>query len=608
MYDIAYQFDADPFRLSPDHRFSFRHKSYARSKANLDYALTRGEGFVMITGSPGSGKTTLLNDVLANADKTNRAMARIVTTQLDDKDLLRMVAFSFKLNMQNLDKASILHHLEKFLVKQYQLHRHSLLIIDEAQDLDKTALEEIRLLTNLQIDGNSLLQVFLVGQNNLLGMIQDPKMEQLHQRLIASSHLEPMKVEETEIYVIHRLRMAGWKSDPLISRGALRRIHIFSRGVPRIVNQLCSRFLLYGSVENKHKLDSRDVQEVITELCNEHLAPMTDNISAGILFNDCSLAEEENSLEQYDQEFLDSTAFSDKQTPNEPQEQNLKTSNVHHISNFIPAASERRDVTRMAESKKETNPNNQVSPKPYDAPAQINPQEIDDTNNVPSSSSKIDDKKVTQATTNRHTADRSPNRQPYAFAGFLVALLFGLLILAFPEPAGKLTAELNSKSISVKDSSHQSNQLKQNKKMDLVSIQNNIKDSLINNAVHFTQIKQGVFKLQLNVDHQFSWGNAIMSHALQTKLGYLANAMRDQPQAVIHIIGHTDPTGSQGRNNLLSKLRAKVVANYLVMQGIPQHRLTTDGRGSSELVNTANPTVNRRVDLLIETIKPTSTT
>jgi outer membrane protein OmpA-like peptidoglycan-associated protein len=435
-------------------------------------------------------------------------------------------------------------------------------------------------------------------------MIQDPTMEQLHQRLIASSHLDPMKAKETETYVIHRLRTAGWKQDPLISRGALRRIHIFSRGVPRIVNQLCSRFLLYGSVENKHKLDSHDVQEVITELCNEHLAPMTDNISAGILFNDCALAEEENFLEQYDQEFLDSTAFSDKQIPNEPQEQHLKTSNVHHISNFIPAASERRDVMRMAESKKETNPNNQVSSLFYGASTHKNPLERDDKNRIPYSSNKADDKRVFQETKTRHIA----NRQPYAFAGFLVALLFGIFILAFPEPAGKQAAVLNNVLISEKDSNHQPNKLKQNKALDLASIQNKIRDSLIKNAVHFTQTKQGVFKLQLNVDHQFSWGNAIMSHALQTKLGYLANAMRNQPQAVIHIIGHADPTGSQGRNNLLSKLRAKVVANYLVMQGIPQRRLTTDGRGSRELINANNPTVNRRVDFLIETIKPTSAT
>ena len=601
MYDIAYQFDADPFRLSPDHRFCFRHRSYAKSKAYLDYALTRGEGFVMITGSPGSGKTTLLNDVLSNADNTNRAMARIVTTQLDDKDLLRMVAFSFKLDMHNLDKASILHHLEKFLVKQYQLHRHSLLIIDEAQDLDKTALEEIRLLTNLQIDGNSLLQVFLVGQNNLMDMILDPTMEQLHQRLIASSHLEAMKAEETEIYVLHRLRMAGWKQDPLISRGALRRIHIFSRGVPRIVNQLCSRFLLYGSVENKHKLDSHDVQEVITELCNEHLAPVTGDQFPGSLFNDNSPAEEMASLEQYDQEFLDSTAFSNKKMPNKPLDQHPNASNVHHIFHAGLDASERRDVMREPESKKETKLNSQVSSISYDPSTHINTLEIDDTNRIPSSSGKTDDKRASQ---NR----RVKKRQPYALAGFLVVLFFGIFILAFPESTGKQVAELNNKLTSGKDSSHQSGQLKQNEKLDLVSIQNNIKDSLIKNAVHFTQTKQGVYKLQLNVDEQFSWGNAIMSHALQTKLGYLAEAMRDQPQAVIHIIGHTDPTGSQGRNNLLSKLRAKVVANYLVLQGIPQHRLTTDGRGSSELVNTTNPPVNRRVDLLIEIIKPTIVT
>jgi len=342
MYAEAYHLNADPFRLSPDHRFCFLHKSYATSRAYLDYALTRGEGFVMITGSPGSGKTTLLNDVLTNADKTNSAIARIVTTQLDANDLLRMVAFSFKLNTQSLDKASILHHLENFLLKQYQLRRHTLLVIDEAQDLDKTALEEVRLLTNLQIDGNSLLQVFLVGQNNLLEMMQDPAMEQLHQRLIASSHLEPMKVEETETYVIHRLRMAGWRRDPLISRGALRRIHIFSRGIPRIVNQLCSRFLLYGSVEDKHKLDSHDVQEVIKELCHEHMAPLMGNQSPDLLFNDNSPTEETALLEQYDQEYLDSTAFSDKKTPNKPLEQYIKSSNVRHITQPKPTKTEKQ--------------------------------------------------------------------------------------------------------------------------------------------------------------------------------------------------------------------------------------------------------------------------
>lgn len=604
MYELAYHLNADPFRLSPDHRFCFRHKSYSRNKAYLDYALNRGEGFVMITGAPGSGKTTLLNDVLTNADKTNTAMARIVTTQLDANDLLRMVAFSFKLNTQSLDKASILHYLEIFLIKQYQQRRHSLLVIDEAQDLDKTALEEIRLLTNLQIDGRSLLQVFLVGQNALLDMIQDPTMEQLHQRLIASSHLESMKAEETEIYVIHRLRKAGWRRDPLISRGALRRIHIFSRGVPRIVNQLCSRFLLYGSVENKHRLDSNDVQEVIKELCHEHLAPITGEQSPEEFFNNESFKVEATSVKQYDQEYLDSTAFCDEQTAIKPLDKNIKSSKVQDIHQFTPNTSEKGiDVIRMSKSNKEKKPISPPSSRSR-VPIRIKSEENNDIKRASSLSDEEDGKRAAQAYNSRHFERRPPLQQPYALTGFLMLLLISIIVFAYPDPAGKQDTTLDTKQIPEKVSSHQPALVLQNKKIDMTSIRHAIEKSLTSHALSFTQTKQGFFKLQLNIDDQFSWGSSIMSHTLQSKLGYLARVMHDQPQAVIHIIGHSDPTGSQARNNTLSKLRAKVVANYLVLQGIPQHRLTTDGRGSRELVNKANPPVNRRVDLLIETVIP----
>lgn len=583
MYDLAYNFDADPFRLSPDHRFCFRHKSYSRSKAYLDYALKRGEGFVMITGSPGSGKTTLLNDVLTNADTTNRAMARIVTTQLDANNLLRMVAFSFKLDTQRIDKASILYHLEEFLVRQHKQHRHSLLVIDEAQDLDKTALEEIRLLTNLQIDGNSLLQVFLVGQNNLLDMIQDPTMEQLHQRMIASSHLEPMAVEETETYVIHRLRTAGWRSDPLISRGALRRIHIFSRGIPRIVNQLCSRFLLYGSVEDKHKLDSHDTDIVIKELCHEHLAPITDNLSSENLFSNKQFTEEEDSIERYDHVFLDSTAFGHKHISKPPRKEHQNNPKIQHISHARPVPSKPAPSIKSETTARKVENNEIAKPKTQEAP--ISPA---DTNDV----------QVTNTADQRQIRTRRPVHRPYAASGFLLLLLVGMIILVYPEPSGKQAAPLN-----VLDNSKN-----KDKEVSLVSDQNNIETNLSRQAIQYTQSKKGTFNLQLDVEDQFSWGSAIMSHTLQSKLASLASIMRDQPQSIIHIIGHCDPTGSQARNNVLSKLRAKVVANYLVLQGIPQHRLTTEGRGSSQQVKETNPQANRRVELVIETLNPGNTT
>ena len=188
-------------------------------------------------------------------------------------------------------------------------------------------------------------------------------------------------------------------------------------------------------------------------------------------------------------------------------------------------------------------------------------------------------------------------------------MLLGIVIMIFPEPNVKQAAPLTNTQIPENPenpSIPEPSRIEQTEKVNQVSIQHNIEKSLTKHALNFTQIKQGIYNLQLSVDEQFSWGSAIMSHALQSKLTYIARALIDQPQAVIHITGHSDPTGSQERNIILSKLRAKVVANFLVLQGIPQHRLTTNGRGSSEPVSTDNPPVNRRVDLLIETMIPIS--
>ena len=305
MYDIAYQLNSDPFRLSPDHRFCFNHRSYAKNKTYLEYALQRSEGFVMITGSPGSGKTTLLNDVLENAHRRDKVTARIVTTQLNADDLLRMVAFAFKIKIDGLDKAGVIQALENFLIEQFHRKKNGLLVIDEAQDLDKQALEEMRLLTNFQYKDHPLLQVFLVGQNNLLELVQDPAMAQLHQRMIASSQMEPMNYEETGSYIMHRLHITGWHHDPMITRGALKQIFLFSRGVPRIVNQFCSRFLLYGAVEKKHRLDSHDAQEVINELTQEHLVPVLDSSVLSVPPNEDYLDENNEEIETLDEQYMD---------------------------------------------------------------------------------------------------------------------------------------------------------------------------------------------------------------------------------------------------------------------------------------------------------------
>jgi len=275
MYEVFYDFKAEPFRLSPDHRFCYEHKSYAKARAYMAYAFKRAEGFVMITGRPGTGKTTLIGELVESLSKDRVYTANLVCTQLQADDLLKTVAFSFGIASTGVDKADMLQRLTVLLHRWHREGRRALLIVDEAQDLSTSAMEELRLLTNIQIGGQPLLQIFLLGQPELRDLILSPAMEQVHQRIVAASHIEGLGVEETEAYVVHRLAVVGWRGDPAIDRGIFPLIHKFSEGVPRRINLICSRLFLLGSVEQRHDIRVEDVRVVITELQAENLAAGT---------------------------------------------------------------------------------------------------------------------------------------------------------------------------------------------------------------------------------------------------------------------------------------------------------------------------------------------
>jgi putative secretion ATPase (PEP-CTERM system associated) len=278
MYEHFYHLKAEPFRLSPDHRFCFNHQSYAKAKAYMQYAFERAEGFVMVTGRPGTGKSTLVNDLVDTLSSSGAKVAKLVSTQLEASDLLRMVAHAFGLQTEKLDKATILQRLDKLLMSHQNDGRRALLIIDEAQDLSTSALEELRLLTNLQLNNQPLLQIFLLGQEELRALVQGPGMEQVHQRLVAACHLEQLKEDETKAYIIHRLEQVGWQGDPAISNAIYPVIYRFSAGIPRRINQVCSRLFLHGGIEGSNKLGVEDIKIVIGELQQEQLA-FSDTVS-----------------------------------------------------------------------------------------------------------------------------------------------------------------------------------------------------------------------------------------------------------------------------------------------------------------------------------------
>lgn len=273
-YESFYSLPEDPFRLTPDRRFRFLSQTHSKAWAYLRYALEQGEGFVLITGGPGTGKTTLVEGLLSEIAVSGVMATRVTGNELDPTGFLRHIAYSYGLEGEHWDKATLLHRIEQYLLQQWRIGRRVLLIVDEAQGLSPQALEELRLLSDLQTNAGALLQVFLLGQERLQTMICSPDMDQFRQRVIANCLLEPLDLPATRSYIRHRLLRAGWAGRPELSARAIVSIYEASGGVPRHINKVCSRLLLHGGNEKKDRLDEDDVMAAVGELREEHLTPL----------------------------------------------------------------------------------------------------------------------------------------------------------------------------------------------------------------------------------------------------------------------------------------------------------------------------------------------
>lgn len=277
MYEQYYGLSAKPFRLRPDPHFFYGSKGHKRAMAYLEYGLSQGEGFIVITGEVGAGKTTLVRNLFNNLPTEQIVAAHIVNTHLDSDDTLRMVVAAFGLPYENASKTDLLTRLELFLREADAAGQRALLVVDEAQNLTARTVEELRMLSNFQTDDKCLLQTFLIGQPEFRQTLHSPTMSQLRQRVIASYHLGPMDADETRAYIEHRLRTVGWNNDPSFSDDAYAAIHEHSGGIPRKVNTLCDRLLLMGFLEEMHTFTADDVNTVISDIADEFQAPANDN-------------------------------------------------------------------------------------------------------------------------------------------------------------------------------------------------------------------------------------------------------------------------------------------------------------------------------------------
>lgn len=266
MYESYYGFNERPFQLSPDPRFFFATKHHQRALSYLQYGLDQKEGFIVITGPIGTGKTTIARNLMANISDADIVAAQLVTTKLNPEELLELVIAEFNIAYDGNSKAEMLTAIEKFLIMLSEQGKRALLLVDEAQNLPAETVEELRMLSNFQLDNQPLIQSFLLGQEELKAIIQAPNMEQFRQRIIASAHLKPLSVEEVKNYINHRIHQAGYEKEDLFSDQAFTLIHEKTLGVPRKINIFVDRILLFGFLEELESIDEQAILSVAEEM------------------------------------------------------------------------------------------------------------------------------------------------------------------------------------------------------------------------------------------------------------------------------------------------------------------------------------------------------
>ena len=265
MYERFYELRERPFALSPDPDYLYPSRVHREALNYLRYGLESHAGFIVITGEIGSGKTTLLQTVLRGLDGQT-TVARLVNTMLEPREVLETIMIDLGLDPAGRSKPLLLRDLSQYLVDQRLAGRMVLVVIDEAQNLSLGALEELRMLSNLETEKSKLLQIVLVGQPNLRDKLGAPELEQLRQRITVSYHLEPLDATETANYINHRLKRAALGAPMEFARDVTDAIHARSRGVPRIVNVICDAALVFGYAEDRRQVDTDLIQEVLAEL------------------------------------------------------------------------------------------------------------------------------------------------------------------------------------------------------------------------------------------------------------------------------------------------------------------------------------------------------
>ncbi len=267
MYENYFGFKEKPFKLVPNPDYLFLSKSHEEALAHLNYALSQGDGFVEITGEVGTGKTTLCRAFLENLDD-DAVAAYIFNPKLGPRQLIKTINDELGIKSETDNTKDLIDNLNNFLMHQKTLRKKVILLIDEAQNLSKNVLEQLRLLSNLETRKEKLLQIILVGQPELSDILDSHELRQLGQRITLRYHLSPLTLHESIEYIQYRIDIASQKSGLKFDRAAYRPIYKYSQGIPRVINIACDRILLTAFGLDKYRITGKIARDSIQELKN----------------------------------------------------------------------------------------------------------------------------------------------------------------------------------------------------------------------------------------------------------------------------------------------------------------------------------------------------
>ncbi|MEZ5413839.1 MAG: AAA family ATPase [Opitutaceae bacterium] len=266
MYQAFYGFREMPFNITPDPKFLYLSPTHQEALQHLKYGVQERKGFIVLVGEVGCGKTTLCRRFLNEIDTTRFDTALILNPRVTETQMLKAILTELGETKLARSQVDLVAQMNRVLLERIEHGKDIVLIIDEAQNLSFAVLEQIRLLSNLETDQQKLLQIILMGQPELKDVLAREELRQLRQRILVHYELNPLSLDDTEHYIQHRLSLAGGMGRPVFTKRALRKIHKASKGIPRIVNNLCDKALLSAFIRDSDEVNYWDARRAVRDM------------------------------------------------------------------------------------------------------------------------------------------------------------------------------------------------------------------------------------------------------------------------------------------------------------------------------------------------------